>query len=51
MSDTPRTDGAEFDYMVNPRLVWVVPAEFARELERELAAAKTALELCQSTNK
>ena len=35
-SDTPRTDAE------SPNL-WVVPAEFAKQLERELAAAKAAL--------
>ncbi len=41
MSDTPKTDGLEL-----PANFWnglVVPADFARQLERELAAARAEL--------
>ena len=40
--DTPRTDAAEFDPDMGCREEYVVNASFARELERELAEAKTS---------
>ena len=40
MSDTPRTDAAEAEYEDGSRTV--VYADFARRLERELAAAAAA---------
>jgi hypothetical protein len=48
MSDTPRTDAVRFAAeatTANPVEQYVVTADFARELERELAAKSHALEL------
>jgi hypothetical protein len=41
MSDTPRTDAVEF--AEDGAASWVVSADFARQLERELATTKLAL--------
>jgi hypothetical protein len=44
MSDTPRTDKAEFEVFDGQNLAAVVESEFARKLERELnEACKIAL--------
>lgn len=45
MSDTPRTDGAQWDARDwdNPPAEMVVSADFARELERELNTAVNSL--------
>ena len=43
MSDTPRTDDAAFDFVEGIGMDWrdIVSAGFARQLERELAQART----------
>jgi hypothetical protein len=44
MSDTPKTDGMTFVAQIGMMPPYdTVPAEFARELERELNAAKAEL--------
>lgn len=44
MSDTPRTDAAEFCYRINDDPTLVVESGFARELERELNELSTRLQ-------
>jgi len=50
---TPRTDAREWDWNEDCTLAddMIVPAEFARQLERDLAEAKTALELSNEQTK
>jgi hypothetical protein len=40
MSDTPRTDDKEF---LHESMAWVIPSDFARELERENARLRELL--------
>lgn len=49
MSDTPRCDSTAIGFDDDTRFhlgstVWFVPADFARQLERELNAAKAEIE-------
>lgn len=50
MSDTPRTDAKRFEVLseMQSGRRWVVPAEFAMELERELNEAKAKLASVQT---
>lgn len=52
MSETPRMDAAEMSYIPNitdhPQAIYCVPVHLARELERELTAARrTNVELAE----
>ncbi len=49
MSETPRTDAAQFAHIVDDGGAWLVESEFARTLERENNELRAALLKIQQT--